>query len=801
MQRVNQHPKIMDSVRGRSDSEIAHELQWLKSLNSRMFVVPALSGLGGVALIFAALILSIPAPLSQACLVGAGMLMAFAAQSVFRSPPTLADAAGSEPQVADSLGDQLDQRIEQLQDVQWVMRETEARYRDLLDCQSDIILRRNQDGHLTFVNRAFCSTFGVTADEILGTAFSPVILDEDSSASVEQGVSRRTRCFVQQLETVLGPRWYAWEEYAADVADHGHEEMQRVGRDVTEQRAAQTELAEAREQAETASRAKSRFLAAMSHEIRTPMNGILGMADLLLATPLTAEQETFTKAIDRSAQTLLVLINEILDLSKIEAGKIEIVEGAFDLEACIQGAVELLATKAHDKGIQIAWTVDPNLPKRVIGDETRVRQILLNLAGNAVKFTESGGVLVSASAEMGASGHWNVILRVEDTGSGLTPKSMAGLFAEFEQAETAARAGVTGTGLGLAISRRLARAMGGDIRVESERGRGSVFTLELTVGAFIPETDAVASQRLEPVRADQHLLIASDLAIERKAIAATLRGEGMRVTEIDGCDPEAAKAALDGVEKPVSLVLIDANAEPRIAGELMALARENAGNSPVRGVVLITASERSRLATFQRYGFDAYLVRPVRRTSLMAQITGPQGPVRQQRPEAVPAGDESEEQRPQYHILVAEDNAINALLAQCMIRRAGCTSSHVENGQQAVDAIKQSLAGTGPAIDLVLMDVHMPGVDGLQAAREVRKLREDATTTIAPNRACPPLIAVTANAFAEDRRMCVEAGMDDYLSKPFSWSEFDALLARWLPQHAQSEASAEALAESKPRAA
>lgn len=784
-----------------------HQLKAIhSSLNSRAFVVPALPGLSGVAFILAALMLPMPGWLSQACLVGAGMLIAFAGLSAFRRPHAFTQPNHPNLCMSGTLGEQLDQRIEELQDVQWVMRETEARYRDLLDCQSDIILRRNSDGHLTFVNRSFCTTFGVTADEVLGTAFSPVVLEEGTSQDAGQletgqDASRRTRRFVQRLETALGQRWYAWEEYTADVLGQGREEMQRVGRDVTVQRAAQAELAEAREQAETASSAKSRFLAAMSHEIRTPMNGILGMADLLLATPLTAEQQTFTKAIDRSAQTLLVLINEILDLSKIEAGKIEIVEGPFDLEACIQSTVELLATKAHEKGIQIAWTVDPNLPKRVIGDEARVRQILLNLAGNAVKFTESGGVLVSASAEMRASGDWNITLRVEDSGAGLTPASLAGLFQEFEQAETAARSGVTGTGLGLAISRRLARAMGGDIRVESERGRGSVFTLELTAQTFVSDTEASLPQRFEAVRADQHLLISSDLRIERKGIAATLRGEGMLVTEVDGSDAQAAKAALETSEKPVSLILIDASAEPSEAGELMSLARERAGGSPVRGVVLITASERSRLATFQRYGFDAYLVRPVRRTSLMAQVNEPQGSVRHSRPEAVPAGGESAEPRAQYHILVAEDNAINALLAQCMIRRAGCTSSHVVDGREAVEAIERSLSGSGPAIDLVLMDVHMPGVDGLQAAREVRKLREDATMKVAPGRSCPPLIAVTANAFAEDRRMCVEAGMDDYLSKPFSWSEFDALLARWLPQHAPSEPLPEALPEPKPYAA
>ncbi len=789
VQHVSHRSRFLESVRNRSASGAALSRKRPKPIILGALTLATLFGLGGVVLICAAMLAPMPPIMTYLAMAGAGALLVLAAQSGFKMFRTATPSDDSNASRTEALDTHLDQRIEQLHDVQWVMRETEARYRDLLDRQSDIILRRDADGLLTFVNRAFCTTFGVTPDDVLGTAFSPMVLDEEKSERVQNGISRRSRSFVQQLQTVLGPRWYAWEECAADVSDRGSDETQRVGQDVTEQRAASTLLAEAREQAEMASRAKSRFLAAMSHEIRTPMNGILGMADLLLATPLTAEQETFTKAIDRSAQTLLVLINEILDLSKIEAGKIEIVEGPFDLEACIQSAVELLATKAHEKGIQIAWTVDPRLPKRVIGDETRVRQILLNLIGNAVKFTERGGVLVSASAEMQTSDRWRVILKVEDTGSGLTPASLAGLFAEFEQAETAVRSGVIGTGLGLAISRRLARTMGGDIYADSERGRGSVFTLELSVQPVAVEQETDRQQR-DTVLAGQHLLIASDLCIERRAIAATLRGEGMQVTEIDSCDPVAAEAALNATAEPVSLVLVDAGTEPSVAGELIARLREKARETPVRGVVLITASERSRLAAFQRHGYDAYLVRPVRRTSLMAQITGPQTLIRSKRPEAVPAGDEADDVRGQFHILVAEDNAINALLAQCMIRRAGCTSSHVENGRDAVDAIRKSLTGAAPAIDLVLMDVHMPGLDGLQAAREVRLLREDPEVT-ASGMHCPPLIAVTANAFAEDRRMCMDAGMDDYLSKPFSWSEFDALLARWLPQRAQSDVTSE----------
>ena len=740
---------------------------------------PVVFGASAAILLLSALLMPEFSGLAQASLLGAGMLLTLAVQSA-RQDATQSDAAAKpqgETRMA-ALGDQIDQRIEQLHDVQWVMRETESRYRDLLDRQSDIIMRRNRNGELTFVNRAFCGAFGVTADQVLGTAFAPTVIETEESGDDVQLDSLRIKHFIQRLQTVRGPRWFAWEECVSPAADAQGEETQHVGRDITEQRAASALLAEAREQAETASRAKSRFLAAMSHEIRTPMNGILGMADLLVATHLTAEQETYTNAINRSAQTLLVLINEILDLSKIEAGKLEIVNAPFDLESCVQGAVELLATKAHEKNLEIAWAINPALPRTVIGDEARVRQILLNLIGNAVKFTEQGGVLISVSGDIRRDNRWRIALRVEDTGLGMTRAALAGLFAEFEQVSNSSRARITGTGLGLAISRRLARAMGGDITVESECGRGSVFTLEFSATCeAIPEAIDPTTGPL----AGEHMLVASDLAIERRGIAAMLQGQGMEITETTAGDTSLALTAVNAATSPVSIVLVDAGAEPAAAGHLLARAREKSRNQPVRGVVLITASERPRLQAFQRHGFEAYLVRPVRRASLMTQIIGPQNLIRSTRPEAALTSDDRSRSKVIRHILVAEDNAINALLAQSMIRRAGCTSRHVENGRDAVDAIRRSLTGEDPPIDLVLMDVHMPDLDGLQAAREVRRLRDD-PEVLEGGRVIPPLVACTANAFAEDRRMCLEAGMDDYLTKPFTWSDFETLLARWLPQ-------------------
>ena len=473
------------------------------------------------------------------------------------------------------VGERLEQRLEELKDLQWQIRENEARYRDLLDNQADVILRRDAQGRLTFVNQAFCRVFGRERAAVLGKPFRPGVFAGQKPRLLTPGAAIRNQRYTQEIETAAGPRWFEWEEHIVATGEGAMPEVQSQGRDITEARLAEAELTDARRQAEAANRAKSRFLAAMSHEIRTPMNGILGMAALLAETELSPEQRTYASAIDRSARTLLSLIDEILDFSKIEANKLTLKSEQLAIEDSVQGVVELLAPKAYEKGIDIAWAIDPHLPRALIGDEVRLRQIVTNLVGNAIKFTDKGGVLVTVGrlAETGrpsAGDEVAVSIMVEDTGIGIAGEALPLLFHEFEQTEAAVRRRQGGTGLGLAISRRLARAMSGDIFVASEPGVGSTFTAVVRLKRARQKiNDATAAT----VLSTPHVLLALNRPIERRALRLALEGAGIPVedTTLDAAGSLIDAAAAAG--EPFTAVLADAMADQEAVAALLARAQ------------------------------------------------------------------------------------------------------------------------------------------------------------------------------------------------------------------------------------
>ncbi|MDS4029264.1 MAG: response regulator [Candidatus Contendobacter sp.] len=672
----------------------------------------------------------------------------------------------------DDMTARLQERERQVAAQTAALLESEARYRAIVKDQTELICRYAPDGVITFANEAYCRYFGKRREELLGHSFIPLIPLEDQRLVEARVAALSGETSVTTIEhRVVLPngevRWQYWTNRAVFDEQHRIIEFAGVGQDITDRKRAEEALQQAKDAAEAASRAKSEFLAAMSHEIRTPMNGVLGMAELLLGTPLNDQQRRFADMILNSGRALLAIINDILDFSKIEAGKLELDIAPFDPRELVEDTMLLLAKRAHEKGLDLISDLPLNLPASVQSDPVRLRQVLTNLVGNAIKFTERGEVVVRLRVLNQGAATPRLRFEIQDTGIGIALEAQARIFDSFTQADGSTTRHYGGTGLGLTITRRLVRLMGGDIGVDSALGAGSRFWFTLPL-----------SQRMGSARpfwaawADWwglRVLLVDDNATNREILRRQLMVWGLANDEAE-TGPQALARLRDAAQagQPYDLALVDMRMPEMDGFELARQIRADPALAKLRLALLSSNGGELLAEQAARAGMQALLHKPVRQAELydtLCRLLGRAIEPVSQRPASSPV----RSSRFAGRVLIAEDNPVNQEMVLAMLETLGCQAEVAANGQAAVEAV------TRTRYDLILMDCQMPILDGFAATTAIRHWEQ------AEGRPRLPIVALTANVVKGFREACLAAGMDDYLSKPFEQEQLIAVLGRWLP--------------------
>jgi len=626
-----------------------------------------------------------------------------------------------------------------------------------------VVLDNNEQ--ITSCNPAFEELYGYTSNEILGITLDTLITTPETRAEAQQysqqvrsgtvhafGKRRRKDNSLVEVEIFGVPVFVDAEKIGTLAIYH----------DVSE-------LVHARKEAEEASRTKSEFLANMSHEIRTPMNGVMGMLELALDTSLTSEQRDFLQTSLQSAEALLTLLNDILDFSKIEAGRLEFENINFSLRNAVEDVAYTLARRAQDKGLEMACLIHPDLTSDLRGDPGRVRQILVNLVGNAIKFTHQGEIVIRAEAIEETDKHAIIRFAVQDTGIGIPYERQDAVFARFTQADGSTTRKYGGTGLGLTISKQLVDAMGGKIGVESSPGVGSTFWFDLKFEKQIREKRTTAPLTLGPVNLTHaRILIVDDNQTNRLVLTKNIEALGSRVDSVSsGAKALETLRNAHRAGDPYHVVLLDMQM-PGMDGEQTARAiKSDPSVKEVKILILTSMGHRGDAKRFEVLGCSGYLLKPVKQQMLFDAVIAVLGREDNLDPGLVTRHTLSEQRKLGLRVLLAEDNAINQKLAVVLLQKAGYSVDAVETGAQALEKVQAN------SYSAVLMDIQMPDMDGLEATHHIRELEKNTGQHI-------PIIAMTAHAMQGDRERCLEAGMDDYVTKPLQPKVMFSALDRWI---------------------